>query len=442
MSYKIQLDPLRGTHDYTPPESEVLEWIIDNFKKVVESYGYRNIRTPIIERFELFALKSGEEIRRSMYVFKDKAGREIALRPEVTPSIVRVYLRQLQALPKPIRLYYIGPVFRYDEPQYARYREFTQAGVEILGGSDLYYDVELVMILEDFFDSIGLSKRVYKINDIEIPKVIARLGGLSAEEIDVFLHYMDKKMFEKVREMLSNRGRTAIEVLNKVIECRNILGVSELITCSNELIELIKTSTESNAAEIANYLEKRLERLSRFLELLKSINVGSFYVDLSFARGIAYYNGIIFEVEVPDFPVSIAGGGRYDNLTTVYGGQELASTGFAIGVERVMLALRKYSAIPIPEKPRVLVLTNTLNTRIVELCKSMRRCAVVQLELIDLSKLGRMLSYADRASFRYVVIIGPKEITKGIVQLRDLKYWKQEEVPMDEVPNRVCVTTT
>ncbi|MEM4502770.1 MAG: ATP phosphoribosyltransferase regulatory subunit, partial [Ignisphaera sp.] len=202
----VSYEPVRGFRDYIPPESEFLTWICQTFAEVVKRFGYIEIRTPTIESFQLFALKSGEEIRESMFVFKDKAGREVALRPEITPSIVRVYLKELRHWSKPIRIYYIGNVFRYDEPQFGRYREFTQAGVEILGGDEVYYDVELIELLEEFYDAIDLKNRRYKVNNVGIFRELANRAGLEDNDVDRLLHYLDKGMYNKAVELFIARG--------------------------------------------------------------------------------------------------------------------------------------------------------------------------------------------------------------------------------------------
>ena len=422
---RISLEPLRGMRDYIPPESEELSYIESTFAETARLFGYREVRPPTVERFELFALKSGEEIRRSMYVFKDKAGREVALRPELTPSVVRIYLRELTAHPKPIRLYYIGSVFRYDEPQMGRYREFRQGGVEILGADSLYHDIELVWLLEEFYDRIGLRNRVYKVNNMAIPKKLAYSAKLSDEEVDTFLHLLDKAMFDKALEMLENRGAVReAEALRALTEYRRIESVSELEKALNRI------------SEIYPELVEELQTLAKYFEEIRRLGVNA-YIDLSFARGIAYYTGIVFEVQVPELPISIAGGGRYDNLTKVYGGPELRLTGFAIGIERTLLALKRQS-VEIPIKPcqvmAVVIGFERLNA-VRELIDQVRRRGIcVQLEVVESPKrLSRVLDYASRMGFERVLIVGARELEKGVAVVRDMRRWEQREVPLNEV---------
>ena len=425
---QITYEPLRGFKDYIPPESEILSWITQMFVDVVKRFGYREIRTPTVESFQLFALKSGEEIRESMFIFKDKAGREVALRPEITPSVIRVYLKEMKHLPKPIRLYYVGYVFRYDEPQFGRYREFTQAGVEILGGEDLYFDVELIEVLEEFYDSIGLKNRRYKVNNIAIFKDIAKRAGIDGVELDRFLHYLDKGMYDRASKLLKARG--AYEEAKLVEEISQIKDSPHKFGSMKEIVSRIRNAEE---------LVKHVEVLERYLDIVKSIGA-DVVVEPAFARGIAYYTGIIFEVVVPGFPVSIAGGGRYDDLTRVYGGESLATTGFAIGVERTMLALTKdNTSLPFSRGRQVLVLllVDDIQTypKIYSIVRDLRRRGlIVQFELTSPSKLSKWLEYASKNFIDYIVIVGKKELELGTATVRDMRKWSQRIVKLDEIP--------
>ncbi|MEM0027721.1 MAG: histidine--tRNA ligase [Ignisphaera sp.] len=425
---KELLEPIRGFRDYVPPESDAITWICDNFKEVARLFGYREVKTPTVENFKLFALKSGEEIRNSMYVFKDKGDREVALRPEVTPSVIRVYLKELRSWPKPLRLFYVANVFRYDEPQYGRYREFTQAGVEILGGDGTHYDSELIELLEEFYHRIGLARRVYKVNNVAIFKKIAKIARFTDEETERMLHLLDKGMFQNVAGMFESKGfpkysELVMFLANAYKEGYNIDGVIA------KLSEL----------RVYDELREDIELLAKYIDMVKGIGA-NVVVDPGFARGIAYYTSIIFEVQVPGMTISIAGGGRYDNLTTVYGGEELSSTGFAIGVERTLLALQNLGIDleKLLHRPSTLFLlldeSIRRNSNLNTLLKQLRgRGVVVQLEVSPPAKMSRWLEYASKTGFDYVVIIGRKEAEKGMAVVRDLKRWSQTEVDLNHL---------
>lgn len=425
---KELLEPIRGFRDYTPPESEVLTWICDNFKEVARSFGYREIKTPTIENFKLFALKSGEEIRNSMYVFVDKGGREVALRPEVTPSVVRIYLKELKAFPKPLRLFYIANVFRYDEPQHGRYREFIQAGVEVLGGDSIYYDIELIEFLEDFYNRIDLDKRMYKVNNVALFRRLAALAGLNNDETEKLLHLLDKGFFDEAAKVFEIKGYSKYgDAVRFLASARSYSNVVDKV--------------ESILRDIGVYkeVEKDVESLVKYLDILKDMGVDVLW-DPVFARGIAYYTGVIFEVQVRGMPISIAGGGRYDNLSLVYGGEELSSTGFAIGVERTMLALQHLGKDLklLAYRPATLFLMLSEALKKMDFVKGAiqklrSKGFRVQVEVTSPSRISRWLEYASKSDFDYVIIIGLKEAERRTAILRNLKKWSQVEVPIDKL---------
>jgi len=424
---RIQLEPLRGMRDVIPPESEHLIHIVDVFREVVESYGYRRIVTPTIERFKLFALKSGEEIRRTMYVFRDKGGREVALRPEFTPSVVRVYLRLLRGEAKPIRLYYIGPVFRYDEPQRGRYREFNQAGVELLGAESLYHDIELLLILRDFYRRINLGSYVFKVNNIGVVKALARDARLEAEQEEKLLHLLDKGLVNEARALLLERNAETAEILEKLASYRRV-SPSELDRAISAVRETAKASQS---------IERELEVVTQLRDLLLDLGVTNFYVDLAFARGIAYYTGPIFEVEVPSLGLSIAGGGRYDNLTCIYGGPPLKMTGFAIGVERTLLALEGFQLEKKRKKVLVASVSEVESLRYgIKVAEDLRaRGAVAQVEFVESPRrLSRVFEYASKKGFDFVVVIGKRELEQRKASVKNLSSWTQTTVDLDAVP--------
>ncbi|MCS7100019.1 MAG: ATP phosphoribosyltransferase regulatory subunit, partial [Sulfolobales archaeon] len=217
---KIPLEPARGTRDLLPPTSEYHQQLITRFSEVAELYGYRLAVIPTIEHFEIYEAKSGPGISRSMYVFQDKAGRTVCLRPEFTASIVRAYLKHLTARPKPIKLYYYGQVFRYDEPQFGRYREFYQVGVEYVGEPRIYADVELFQLIRDFYSSIGLSNYSFRVNDISIIRGLLSRWGLPEEAQDEVLHLIDKGEIEKVLNLVGGFSGSERDLLEKLLEIR------------------------------------------------------------------------------------------------------------------------------------------------------------------------------------------------------------------------------
>ncbi len=419
---KIQLEPLRGFRDILEPDSRMLSRLAQVFAEEAERHGYEEVKPPTLERFELFAVKSGEEIRRSMYVFKDKAGREVALRPEATASVARIYLRLLRGRPKPVRLYYIVNCFRYEEPQRARYREFFQAGVELLGSPGIEGDFEVAKLLISFYRRIGmLDKIVLKVGNTRIYRRLFESYGVPEEEQDRILHLMDKKLYSEALEQAGRHSEELAAILEKLW--------SQARSEPRKALEILEG--EARAA---------VEELLGFAELIREYEPGlRMDIDISFARGLAYYTGIIFEVTVPGFPVSIAGGGRYDNLVSIYGGERVPGTGFAIGLDRTLAAMKELGVKPgeiveKPEKAAIIVLDE----------KYLAYAAKVQdvvagkgyIASIEVGKLGKLLPKLSRQGYRYALIIGEREAAEGTVAIRDLERRTQTSLKLDELKTR------
>jgi len=411
---RLPLEPLRGFRDLLPPDSKLLAALADIFRELVELQGYRYVIPPTLERFQLFALKSGEEIRRTMYVFRDKAGREVAMRPEATASIARIYLKHLRGEPKPIRLYYIVNCFRYEEPQFARYREFWQAGVELLGLPGLEADIEVAKILLDYYEKLSMLPHIeVVVNNIAIYRKLFNKYNVAEEEQDRILHYMDKKEYEKATELLERHG----DELREIVKCLWDTGSPE------EALD--KCNVEPYSDEVKNLLV--------FVKLLQAYKpAAKIKPELSFARGLAYYDGIIFEVKVPGFPVSIAGGGRYSGLIALYGGEDVPGTGFAIGLDRTAAALRhlgleektiekpphRVAVIVIGRDPQALLHAYRLQHSLTE---AGLPATVVYASKKVLKKLGKLVE----EGYTHAAIIGLKEAKEGTVTLRDLRERRQ-----------------
>ncbi|MCY0882724.1 MAG: histidine--tRNA ligase [Acidianus infernus] len=417
----VSYEPLRGMKDYFGEDAEKIRYIEEQFSKIVKKSGYMEAITPILEEFELFALKGGEELRNTMYTFVDKGGREVALRPEFTPSIVRLFLNSMQHLPKPIRLYYIGTVYRYDEPQFGRYREFRQAGIEMLGESSINADLEVLSILWEFFKKIGLENITIKINNIAIYRELFSMLKMSEDQEDHLLHLIDKGNKDSVIEYLSKISK--YKILNII---REMLYNS--ISKESDFIELIKDLNN----EHSKVLENQISRLFKIYEILAKLNV-PIKIDLSLVRGLAYYTGVIFEVTHPSVSFSIAGGGRYDNLVQLYGGPSTPSIGFAIGVERVLSVLqnlkikdnvRKIAIIPLNEN----VIDYAL--KVLFILHENDIPAILNTKNISLSKIIPILLDMN---VNIAIIIGENEKKENKVSIKDLTTRQQSSIPLNDL---------
>jgi histidyl-tRNA synthetase len=418
---KIRLDPLRGMRDLIPPDSEELYYLKKTFSEVATRYGYELIILPTLELFDLFAVKSGPEIKRSMYVFNDKGGRQVCLRPEFTAGVARAYLRLMRNRSKPIKLYYIGQAFRYEEPQAGRYREFFQAGVEYLGDPTINADVELLLLIRDYYRLVGLSNYRIKIGNIGLYRHLFNSWKIPEETQDLIIHYLDKKEVEKALSIVREyepSGQAIIE---------------ELMSVSSSEPEEIRSQVGRLRLDSESLEE--LEKTMKILELSRKLGINESYVDLGFARGLAYYTGFIFEVIVPDASFSIGGGGRYDKLISLYGGEDLPATGFALGLDRMHLVL-KNRGWGFPERSVKIALI-ALSDYVVEIDRvatSFRNAGcVVDVRVVTKKKVGEVLSDVVERGYDYAVFLGEKEVKEGTLTIKNLREKTQRTIKMSEL---------
>lgn len=418
---KIRLDPLRGMRDLTAPESEELYYLKKEFSEVATKYGYELIILPTLELFDLFSVKSGPEIKNSMYVFSDKGGRQVCLRPEFTAGVVRAYLRLMRDRPKPIKLYYVGQAFRYEEPQAGRYREFFQAGVEYLGEPSINADVELLLLIRDYYKAVGLDNYKIKIGNIGVYRHLFSAWGIPEETQDLIIHYLDKKEVEKALSLVreySASGQALIE---------------ELMNISSSEPEEVREQVSKLRLDSKSLEE--LERTIKILEFSRKLGVGNSYIDLGFARGLAYYTGFIFEVTVPDATFSIGGGGRYDKLISLYGGEDLPATGFALGLDRMLLVLNNRGWRPLEKRIKVVLIALTDYTvEVDQVATSFRNAGcVVDVRIVSKKKVSEVLGDAVEKGYDYAAFLGEKEIREGTLTIKNLREKTQKTIKINKL---------
>ncbi|MEM4756976.1 MAG: histidine--tRNA ligase [Desulfurococcaceae archaeon] len=417
------LNPPRGMRDIVGKDAEIYEYIMLEFRKIARLHGFEPIITPTIEYLRLFEVKSGEEIRKSMYVFEDKAGRLVALRPEVTASVVRAYLRHMRGESKPIRLYYISQCFRYEEPQYARYREFWQGGLEIIGDPDVNADVLVAYTASSFLDDIGI-KHHYVVGNVAIYRAFMQNIGISEETQDHVLHLIDKDMIDKAIEvLLSTTSSEYVDLFKEITE----LKLDKLEGFINDMKNIFRDDYEKVVNEY--------NRLVGFIYTLKELGYDVRY-DPKLVRGLAYYTGLIFEYKVPsNLDVSIGGGGRYDGLSVVYKGVFEYFTGLALGLDRVVLVLEKDLRELVDTRSKVLValVGDIPLSKGYDILGRLRSLDNTSFSVYRHRSLSRILEYAGKKGFDKVLIIGEREYKNNKVLLKDMKTGYQLHVDLNEI---------
>ncbi|HLI46545.1 MAG TPA: histidine--tRNA ligase [Geobacterales bacterium] len=412
---------VRGMRDLLYDEAEKLLYIIDISREISYKYGYREAILPTIEYYSLFAEKSGYEITKRMYVFDDLSGRKIALRPELTPSVARVFINKLQVMPKPLRISYFANVFRYDEPQKARYREFWQAGFEHLGSKSALADIEVIRLAYDIFETLELGEVSLKLGSMDLIKKIFLNAGVEYGSLPYFLYLTDKRKFDDLKKEL-NKYEKGNEAYESISQLANLQGTAEAKI--SEALHLLKNEE----------LKETVNDIKYIYDVLRLIGIKEIVLDLSFARGIEYYTGIIYEFQHKELEVSIGGGGRYDLLIEYYGGPKTPATGCALGIDRIALLLKKEFKKNL-SSAMIFALdqSDSLVSKVFEIAAILRKHdfqAVIETGEKD---IAQALAKASKLGYDLFIILGSKELREGKVAVRNLKERTQYEVAIDNL---------
>jgi histidyl-tRNA synthetase len=392
----------RGTRDFDPEEMRKRRHVESIMRDIVERWGYEEVLTPTFEHIELFTIKSGEEIRNEMYGFIDKGGRELALRPELTAPVIRMYVESMEKKPKPLRLYYFGNCFRYERPQKGRFREFWQFGVELIGGSEVYANAEAIALAHTILSTVGLECPV-RLSHLDVMNKL--LSQLSEEQQRKVLRQIDKK-------------ETNIDVEEPLLSSiRSLLSPME----PHEAIEV--------ASDIAPC--EGLKTLSELVELLECYGV-PYQIDFSIVRGLEYYTGIVFEMYAEGLGAEnqVCGGGSY-SLSELFGGESIESCGFGIGFDRVM----EICKLEPPTRTKLVVVNAGAYDYAVMVSKLLREQGgnfSVELDVME-RKLREQLERANTIGAKYAIVVGERERKEKLVSLRDMETGEQTKLSIDEL---------
>ncbi len=406
-----EIQPVKGTRDFYPEDMTFRRWLYERMREVSEAFGYQEYDGPFLERLELYAAKSGEElVKEQSFVFPDRSGEMIALRPELTPSLARMIAARSKSLLRPIRWWSFGPFWRYERPQRGRTREFFQWNIDLLGVDSPQADAELAAVAAAFFKAVGLGPE-----SIRILVNNRRLADLQLKEIG-----FQPEQRESVFRLIDRREKMTDQAWQ---EYAAELGVAD------SHLDALQRALEDRTA-----WEKSPE-LQSFFETADALGVSEYLAyEPTVIRGLDYYTGTVFEARdaAGEFR-AILGGGRYDNLVADVGGDPVPGVGFAMGDVVIGLVLQKYGSRPnLRSNPaQVLVPTFDEDTlpQALKLAGDLRR-AGLRVEWYPLPvRLSKQLKYADRQGIPLAVILGPDELEQDLVTLKDLRSRSQRTVP-------------
>jgi histidyl-tRNA synthetase len=417
--------PVRGMRDLIGEEAQTFTHIISNAREIASLFGYKEVITPHVEPLELLNAKSGEEIRQRMFIFKDLGDRLVALRPEFTASIARLATTSLKNEPKPLRLLSVGTVYRYDEPQRGRYREFWQSNFELVGSVKPEADAEIVLLTNSLMALLGLQGYAFKIGHIGVIRGILSQEGVDEKTQNAVLQRMDKKEYDAALKLVESD------------KCRGML---------KGLIEIRGNDWLDTVEQLQNYVasypkaKAAVENLAEVLKLVTESSNVSLTVDPAFARGLEYYTGMIFEVYISGLEIALGGGGRYDKIIEAFGGEPTPAVGCAHGIDRVAIALQTQKttlAAKTVKKAVVIPITEALKSEALKIAQQLRAAGItVEFEVMG-RKMAKALEDADKRRVDFAVIIGERELKEDSVVLKDLANRQQSTIAIDKLIEKI-----
>jgi histidyl-tRNA synthetase len=409
----------RGTPDILPQEQAHWRYIEQQVARTARLYGYERLDGPVFEDSRLFARSVGEDtdiVTKEMYTFEDRGGSSLTLRPEGTAPVCRAYLEHgLKNRPQPVKLYYIASIFRYERPQAGRYRQHHQFGYEAIGDSDPALDGEVIDMAWQFFKSVKLSRLSLQLNSIGCKK--CRPDFVAALKSYYTSH--TQELCPDCRQRLARNPLRLLDCKND--SCRQIAGSAP-------------KSTDFLCPECAEHFRQ----LKRYLELLGL----PFVVNNQLVRGLDYYTRTVFEIQPQGGGAqsTLAGGGRYDDLIEELGGQPTPALGFAAGMERIILNLKKQQ-VEVPPLPRppvfIAYIGEEAKNEAVRLAASLRRGDIGVIQALGDKSLKAQLRQANNLGAGFAVIIGEEELANGTVIVRDMTSAEQKAIPISELPGEL-----
>jgi histidyl-tRNA synthetase len=411
---KATIQTVKGARDFYPEEMAIRSWLYRKIREVSESFGYQEFDGPFLERIELYAAKSGDElVKEQAFTFQDRGGDYITLRPELTPSLARMVAQRQRELAYPLRWWSFGPFWRYERPQRGRSREFFQWNIDLIGVDAPEADAELVAVCAVFFRSVGITPDQVQIlvnNRQLMRQELDRLGVPDERKQDVY-HLIDRR--DKMPPPAWEANALELGLSSDQVEgLKALLGDPDLW--------------------------QRLPDFTRFFAAIEAMGVRE-YVRFAphIIRGLDYYTGLVFEVYDLQGGRAIMGGGHYGNLVAAVGGDPLSGIGFAMGDVMSTIVLQKYGCVPSEltvqaDQLLVTVFDDSFLLKSFQLAAELREAGLKAMVYPEAVKLQKQLKFADRKGIRYAVILGPDEDASGQVTVKDLAGRKQQTLEREK----------
>jgi histidyl-tRNA synthetase len=428
MSSRIQPRTLKGFRDYLPQAMLARERIIDIARRVFRSYGFSPIDTPALEYLEILLGKGGAETDKQLYRFQDHGGRDVGLRFDLTVPLARFAAQHIQELGTPFKRYHIAPVWRGENTQRGRFREFMQCDFDTIGTTSVAADAETVLVVYDLLRSIGFERFTIRINNRLVLSGLLETLDLASQAPAVLraLDKLTKVGPQRVSEEIQQAAGASAVQAQQVVDLVQLAGTNEQILA--QLRPLVMNSERGREG---------VDRLGEMLAVVKAAGLpeARLWLDVSIARGLDYYTGTVLETTLDDLPTigSICSGGRYDNLAELYTSQRLPGIGASLGLDRLLAAMEELHLIDSAQTPAQVFIPYFDATRLgdyLRLAAQLRAAGLAVEVYPEPAKLGKQLQYADRKGFRVAIIAGEREFAAGECQLKDLKTTQSTTAPL------------
>ena len=424
----MEFERPRGTRDFLFEEMRQRKEAENTLRRVFENYGFGEVQTPLFEDLKLFTTKSGEEIVDQLYNFKDKGGRDLTLRPEITAPISRLYLNEMQKSAKPIKLYYYGSCFRYERPQKGRFRQFWQFGCELIGAKSPEGEAEVIAMCNSSLEALGITTAEINVNHLGIIRGLFKHFDIDEATQREIMIVIDKGDKELLKESLIGENpiiKDNAELNDVLLKLIDMVGDSSIIKTIEDLVSPYEEARDA------------LEEFKELVDTLESFQVTNYKLNLGVARGLDYYTGIVFEVYVQGLGAQkqVCGGGTY-NLVKLFGGEDVASTGFALGFDRLMNAIEELGGkkeLPPMVNTYVAAISDSTRQKAFEITQNLRNADIPTEVDLSRKKFKKILSYANKLNVKNVVLVGERDLEEGNVTVKDMESGEQEIVPVGDV---------
>jgi histidyl-tRNA synthetase len=431
MADLIQPRTLKGFRDYPPELMIPRERLIDEARRVYRAYGFAPIDTPALEYTEILLGKGGEETDKHLYRFKDHGGRDVALRFDLTVPFARFAAEHIGKLGTPFKRYHMGPVWRGENTQRGRYREFWQCDFDTIGTTANAADIEVALVIHDLMRALGFERFTVRLNNRMVLNGLLEELGL-ADKTKPLLIALDKLA-------KADRAAVAQEMADKAgvgtAQAERVLSLVETKGSNAEVLDRLQRDFGTNARAAEG-----IAHLRQLLDVTRAAGIAEerLRLDLAIARGLDYYTGTVYETFLDDLPDigSVCSGGRYDNLASLYTKQVLPGVGASLGLDRLLTAMEELSLLPKVATPAPVLMVQFSADRLGDyqrMARSLRAEGLGVEVYPEAKRISQQLQYAEKRGFRVALIAGPDEFAQGLWKVKDLARRAETAVPAAEV---------